>query len=51
MAMEKSALKTEHCGPKRGRGAWCRKAVAKAHSNKYRRRADARAIRQAIVER
>ncbi len=31
--------KIEHSGPKRGRGAWCRKADAKKASSKRRRRA------------
>ncbi len=32
--------KTEHCGPKRGKGHWGRKAVAKAVSRRFRRRED-----------
>jgi hypothetical protein len=32
--------KTEHSGPKRGKGHWGRKAAAKAASKRYRRRED-----------
>ena len=34
---------TEHAGPKKGKGAWDRKAVAKKGANKARRAADRRA--------
>lgn len=37
MALESGAKKIEHNGPKRGRGAWCRKADAKQASRKRRR--------------
>lgn len=40
--------KTEHNGPKRGRGAWCKKAEAKSMSNSYRRIEDARLARLAM---
>jgi len=32
--------KTNHCGPKRGKGHWGRKAEAKAASKRSRRRED-----------
>jgi hypothetical protein len=32
--------KTEHSGPKRGKGHWGRKAMAKAVSRRFRRRED-----------
>jgi hypothetical protein len=32
--------KTEHCGPKRGKGHWGRKAVAKETAKRSRRRED-----------
>jgi hypothetical protein len=39
--------KTEHCGPKKGKGHWGRKAVAKATSKRSRRREDRDATDQA----
>jgi hypothetical protein len=39
-AMAWGRTKTEHCGPKRGKGYWGRKAVAKAVSKRFRRRED-----------
>ena len=40
-------MKTEHNGPKRGRGEWCSKADAKGMSKRYRRIEDARLAREA----
>ena len=40
-------MKTEHSGPKRGKGAWCRKAEAKAVSKSLPRTEDARLAREA----
>lgn len=43
------AKKTEHCGPKRGRGAfWGRKLEAKRQSNRMRRERWKREIRDAL---
>jgi len=45
------ARKTEHAGPKQGRGAyWGRKADAKRESNKVRRENAKRAVRQGLAE-
>lgn len=45
------ANKTEHAGPKKGRGAyWGRKADAKRESNRVRREGAKRAIRQGMTE-
>lgn len=39
--------RTEHNGPKRGRGAWMRKAAAKRQSNKARRQNDRKEVTNA----
>lgn len=45
------AHKTEHAGPKKGRGAyWGRKAEAKRESNKVRRENAKKAVRQALAD-
>jgi len=46
--MAYEAVKTEHAGPKRGRGAfWGRKSAAKEESNRVRRETDKELIRNA----
>jgi len=46
--MSLASHKTEHCGPKRGQGAfWGPKRVAKKKSNRIRRENGKRDIRQA----
>lgn len=45
--MANNVVKTEHSGPKKGKGAyWGRKAQAKKASNKARRNADKEATRR-----
>lgn len=45
------ARKTEHAGPKQGRGAyWGRKADAKRESNKVRRENAKRTVRQGVTD-
>jgi len=45
------ARKTEHAGPKKGRGAyWGRKADAKRESNKVRRENAKRVVRQGLAD-
>lgn len=49
--MAGNAKKTEHAGPKKGRGAyWGRKAEAKRESNKVRRENGKRAVRQSLTD-
>ena len=49
--MAGNARKTEHAGPKKGRGAyWGRKADAKRESNRTRREVAKQAVRQGIEE-
>jgi hypothetical protein len=49
--MAGNAKKTEHAGPKKGRGAyWGRKAEAKRESNRLRRENAKRAVRQGLAE-
>lgn len=49
--MAGNAKKTEHVGPKKGRGAyWGSKADAKLDSNKFRRENAKRAVRQGLRE-
>lgn len=43
-------VKTEHAGPKRGKGYWGRKAAAKRASNCGRRREDRRTTEAAGFE-
>jgi hypothetical protein len=46
-----NAKKTEHAGPKKGRGAyWGRKADAKRESNRTRREVAKQAVSQGIEE-
>lgn len=40
--------KTEHAGPKRGKGAWCRKVDAKQAAKRERRTAGKRLIAAAL---
>lgn len=49
--MAGNAKKTEHSGPKKGRGAyWGRKADAKRESNKVRRDNAKQAVRRGYVD-
>jgi hypothetical protein len=49
--MAGNAIKTEHVGPKKGRGAyWGRKGDAKRDSNKVRRENARRAVRQGLTD-
>jgi hypothetical protein len=47
MALEAGARK-EHNGPKRGKGAWCRKVDAKKAGRKFRRKNSKREIREQL---
>ena len=49
--MAGNAKKTEHAGPKKGRGAyWGRKAEAKRESNKVRREDAKRAVQHDLID-
>ena len=41
-----TTIKTEHAGPKKGKGYWGRKKEAKQVSNKKRRQRDREAVRE-----
>lgn len=48
MSLSAGAKKTEHNGPKRGRGAWCRKRDAKLASSKRRREYGKKLIKDGV---